>query len=175
MKRLKVVVILILVVVLLAALAAGWVWFTLHWSYSEGERTGYVQKLSKKGWLCKTWEGEIAMVTMPGAIPEKFKFTVRNDAIAAKINAAAGHRVVLHYQQYKFIPSTCFGETEYFIDSVHDVDNSSLPPPSVEQGKLVTPPGGAASAPAASAPASTSSASAPHAAATSAVSAAPAK
>ena len=81
---------------LLGLLAAGWVWFTLHWSYSEGDRTGYVQKLSRKGWLCKTWEGEIAMVTMPGAIPEKFEFTVPDDAIADRINAASGHRVVLH-------------------------------------------------------------------------------
>ena len=167
MKRLNVIASLLLIVILLGGLAAGWVWFTLHWSYSDGERTGYVQKLSRKGWICKTWEGEIAMVTMPGAIPEKFKFTVRSDAIAKEINAAAGHRVVLHYQQYKFIPSTCFGETEYFIDSVRDVDNSSLPPPTVQQGKLVTPPGGAASVPAAAAPAS-----APHAAAVSAVPAA---
>lgn len=168
MKRVKVIAVLLLVIILLAALAAGWVWFTLHWSYSEGERTGYVQKLSKKGWICKTWEGEIAMVTMPGAIPEKFKFTVRSDAIAKQINAAAGHRVVLHYQQYKFIPSTCFGDTEYFIDHVRVVENGGLPPPSVEQGKLVTPPNGA-SAPAAAAPPS-----APRAASAPAARAAPA-
>lgn len=54
---------------LLVLLIVAWTWFTLTWSYSEGERAGYVQKFSKKGWLCKTWEGEIAMVTMPGAIP----------------------------------------------------------------------------------------------------------
>src|SRR5213080_4141975 len=86
-----------------------WIWLTLNWSYSEGERAGYVQKLSSKGWLCKTWEGEIAMVTMPGAIPEKFPFTVRDAAVAGKINDLAGKRVVLSYQQHKFIPSSCFG------------------------------------------------------------------
>jgi hypothetical protein len=142
---------------LAALLAGGWVWLTLHWAYSEGERTGYVQKLSRKGWVCKTWEGEIAMVTMPGAIPEKFEFTVRDEDIAQRINAASGHRVVLHYQQHKFIPSTCFGETEYFIDSVRDVDSGAIPPPSVSQGTLMTPGAQAASQPvaagAASAPA----------------------
>ena len=102
-------------------LATGWVWLTLNWNYSEGERTGYVQKLSRKGWLCKTWEGEIAMVTMPGAIPDKFEFTVRDDAVVAQINALAGKRVVLGYQQHKFIPSGCFGETEYFVISARAI------------------------------------------------------
>ncbi len=154
MKRTKIIAILLSIVVFLGLLAAGWVWLTLHWSYSEGERTGYIQKLSSKGWVCKTWEGEIAMVTMPGAIPEKFEFTVRDDGIAQRINAAAGHRVVLHYQQHKFIPSTCFGETEYFIDSVRDVENDGVPPPSAAQGTLMTPGPQAASQPAAAAPAS---------------------
>ncbi len=128
-----------LVVVLL--LAVGWVWFTLTWSYSEGDRAGYVQKLSKKGWLCKTWEGEIAMVTMPGAIPEKFEFTVRDDAVAEKINALAGKRVVLYYQQHKFIPSSCFGETEYFVGNVREVTETGTPvlAPAVPQGQLQAP------------------------------------
>jgi len=129
------------VLVLIVLLAAGWVWLTLHWSYSEGERAGYVQKLSKKGWVCKTWEGEIVMVTMPGAIPEKFEFTVRDDAIVHEINRQAGNRVVLHYEQHKFIPSSCFGETEYFIDSVRTVSEGpgALPPPAVPQGTLQQP------------------------------------
>lgn len=117
-KLIRLVLIFLAVVVLLAI---GWVWIALHWSYSDGERAGYVQKLSRKGWLCKTWEGEIAMVTMPGAIPEKFEFSVRDDDVAQKINLLAGKRVVLDYRQYKFIPSTCFGETEYFIDGVREV------------------------------------------------------
>jgi hypothetical protein len=98
-----------------------WVWLTLHWSYSEGERAGYVQKLSKKGWLCKTWEGEIAMVSMPGAIPEKFFFTVPDDVLASRINILAGKRVVLNYEQHKFVPSSCFAETEYFVTAVREV------------------------------------------------------
>lgn len=103
---------------------AAWAWLALHWSYSEGERTGYVQKFSHKGWLCKTWEGEVAMVTMPGAIPDKFEFTVSDDAVAERINAMAGRRIVLHYRQHKFIPTTCFGETEYFVSEVRAVAES---------------------------------------------------
>jgi hypothetical protein len=128
-------------IALIFLLAATWVWLTLNWSYSEGDRAGYVQKFSTKGWLCKTWEGEIAMVTMPGAIPEKFQFTVRDDVVAAKINAMAGKRVVLFYQQHKFIPTSCFGETEYFVENAREmVDAPAYPPaPSVSQGQLQAP------------------------------------
>lgn len=127
--------------IILGLLAFGWIWLTLHWSYAEGERTGYVQKLSKKGWLCKTWEGEIVMVTMPGAIPEKFEFTVRDASVVDKINAQAGKRVVLHYEQHKFIPTSCFGDTEYFVDNVRGVTDmpDTLPSPSVPQGRLQEP------------------------------------
>jgi hypothetical protein len=94
----------------------------MHWSYADGERAGYVQKLSRKGWLCKTWEGEMAMVTMPGAIPDKFEFTVRDDAVAAKINQLAGKRVVIMYSQHKLLPTSCSGETEYFVSDIREVE-----------------------------------------------------
>jgi hypothetical protein len=90
-------------------------WFTLTWSFSKGERAGYIQKLSKSGWICKTWEGEMAMVTMPGAIPEKFLFSIRDDEVAKRINQFAGKRVLLVYEQHKGVPTSCFAETEYFV------------------------------------------------------------
>jgi len=126
---------------ILVLLAIGWLWIALQWSYADGERAGYVQKFSNKGWLCKTWEGEIAMVTMPGAIPDKFEFTVRDDAVAQQINALAGKRVVLHYRQHKFIPTTCFGETEYFVDGAREMQDSAppVPPPVSQQGQLSAP------------------------------------
>jgi len=130
------VLILVFAFLLLAVL---WTWLALSWSYSEGERAGYVQKFSSKGWLCKTWEGEIAMVTMPGAIPEKFPFTVRDTAVAGKINALAGKRVVLTYQQHKFIPLPCFGETEYFVNAVREMTDAPLAPPATPQGQLQAP------------------------------------
>lgn len=126
-------------VLLLALLGVGWTWLSLTWSYSEGERAGYVQKFSKKGWLCKTWEGELAMVTMPGAIPEKFEFSVRDEAVAEAINRLAGKRVVLHYRQHKFVPTSCFAETEYFVIGVREIEGAELPPPAVPQGQLLQP------------------------------------
>jgi hypothetical protein len=140
--------------VLLAAV--GWVWLTLNWSYSEGERTGYVQKFSRKGWLCKTWEGEIAMVTMPGAIPDKFEFSVRDDAVAAQINALAGRRVVLSYAQHKFVPTSCFAETEYYVSGARAIDEQPVSPAPVVVAPALTP-GAPAAAPAAT-PASPTSA-----------------
>ena len=108
--------------VLITALVIGYTWLALSWSYSSGERAGYVQKFSQKGWLCKTWEGELAIVSIPGSLPEIFPFTVRDDKIAAEINAVMGKRVSLAYQQHLGIPSTCFGETGYYVDKVHVVE-----------------------------------------------------
>jgi hypothetical protein len=132
--------------VLLAAV--GWVWLTLTWSYSEGERAGYVQKFSRKGWLCKTWEGEIAMVTMPGAIPDKFEFSTRDEAIANQINAMAGKRIVLSYAQHKFIPVSCFGETEYFVTGARALDEQPVSPAPVIVAPPLTVPVAPAAAPA---------------------------
>lgn len=112
----------LLPLVLVAVLGAGYVWLVVTWSYSNGERAGWVQKLSKKGWLCKTWEGELSMVAMPGSMPEKFLFTVHDDALAGKLNQAMGKRVALSYEQHIGIPSTCFGETQYFITAVKVVE-----------------------------------------------------
>ncbi len=106
------------VAVAVIAILMGFTWLTLHWTYSEGERAGYVQKLAKKGWVCKTWEGEMAMITMPGTVAEKFEFTVPDDTTAAKLNTNVGKRMALHYQQHKWLPSSCFGDTEYFITDV---------------------------------------------------------
>jgi hypothetical protein len=105
-------------VVVVSAIIAAYTWGALHWSYSEGERAGFMQKLSKKGWICKTWEGELSLVALPGAAPEKFLFTVRDDAVAAKINQQVGQRVALTYEQHIGLPTTCFGDTEYFVTEV---------------------------------------------------------
>ena len=93
-------------------------WLTLHWSYSDGERAGFLQKFSRKGWVCKTWEGEMALVTLPGTVAEKFAFTVRDDEIAKRLSADIGKRITVHYEQRKWIPTSCFGDTEYFVTSV---------------------------------------------------------
>jgi len=113
---------LILAFVLLpAVLFALYTWATLHFAYARGERAGYVQKISRKGWLCKTWEGELAMTTVPGVAPQIWEFTVWGDATAREIEQTAGHRVALSYQQHRGVPSSCFGETEYFVTGVRRV------------------------------------------------------
>jgi hypothetical protein len=108
--------IIVSIIVLAAALFALYIWTVLNWSYSEGERAGYLQKLSKKGWLCKTWEGEILLSSMPGAIPERFAFTVRDEAVVRQLQSSMGQRVQLSYSQHVGIPTNCFGETSYFVD-----------------------------------------------------------
>jgi hypothetical protein len=115
-KRAKWIIAAIVVVPVLVF--AIYTWSALTFTYSKGERAGYVQKFSKKGWVCKTWEGELAMVSMPGTMSEKFLFTVRDDKVADYINNSLGKRVALSYQQHVGIPTSCFGETEYFVTAV---------------------------------------------------------
>jgi hypothetical protein len=108
-----------LTVVVLAVLGfAGYTWSALHVTYSSGDRAGFVQKFSSKGWLCKTWEGQIAMANLPGTTPEIFNFSVRNDSVAQLIMKSMGQRVDISYEQHRGVPTHCFGETEYFVTAV---------------------------------------------------------
>lgn len=160
---------LLAIVVLVPAMLLGlWAFITLSYTYSSGERAGYVQKLSRKGWLCKTWEGELAMANLPGAMPEVFAFTVRDDAVAERINQSMGQRVSLHYEEHKGVPTSCFGETSYFVTEVRSVEGvpgaapSTLPPgsapptvPGASSGTTspaAAPAGGAVTPPAATPP-----------------------
>jgi len=111
-------IILVGFVAVVIGLAALWTLITLTFSYSDGDRIGYVQKFSHKGWVCRTWEGELAMTPVPGSAPEIFRFTVRDDAVVKRIQAAEGKKVALHYQEKKGVPSSCFGDTRYFINDV---------------------------------------------------------
>jgi hypothetical protein len=97
-------------------------WGAWKFTYSEGERAGYVQKFSKKGWLCKTWEGELAMANLPGAMPEVFAFTVHDASVAEQLNQQMGERVSIHYEQHVGLPTSCFGETSYFVVKVRRVE-----------------------------------------------------
>ena len=90
----------------------------LGWSYSDGERAGILQKFSRKGWVCKTYEGELAMSVVPGVAPTIWEFSVRDDRVVPQLSAAIGRRVVLHYAEHRGVPTNCFGHTDYFVDSV---------------------------------------------------------
>jgi hypothetical protein len=105
-------------IILPILLIALWTTIALNWSYSQGERAGYIQKFSHKGWICKTWEGEIAMVNMPGQAQEKFAFSVRDDSVAREITRHMGGRVSISYEEHPGIPLRCFGETDYFVTGV---------------------------------------------------------
>jgi hypothetical protein len=98
-----------------------WVLAAFAYTYSEGTRTGYVQKLSRKGWICKTWEGELAMTTVPGTAPQIFHFSVRNDSVAKEIEKIEGSQVQLSYEEHRGVPTSCFGETSYFVDGVRGI------------------------------------------------------
>jgi hypothetical protein len=118
---------MILILVVAGLLVAAYIWVMLSWSYSSGERAGWVQKLSNKGYMCKTWEGEMALVSLPGSMPEKFIFTVWDDQTAEKLHAVMGKRVALHYEQHIGLPTSCFGETEYFVTGVKVIEETPAP------------------------------------------------
>jgi len=134
---------LLLFLLIVALLVILYFAVVINWSYSTGERAGWIQKLSNKGWVCKTWEGELALVSLPGSSTvEKFKFTVRDETVAAALTQAMGKRVSLHYEEKVGLPSSCFGETRHYITKLTLASELSLSPGVVVQT-------GAASAPAA--------------------------
>lgn len=121
-RRWKWPVIILLVVVAIPALLFGvWSWIALSYTYSAGERAGYVQKFSDKGWVCKTWEGELSMVNIPGAAQERWAFSVRNDSVAKVVRESMGNKVALAYEEHRGLPTSCFGETSYFVTGVRQV------------------------------------------------------
>jgi hypothetical protein len=142
---------IVVAVVALVVAAALYVLVVASWSYSSGERAGWVQKFSSKGWLCKTWEGEMAMVSMPGTTADKFYFTVWDDEVAERINKMMGKRVSLHYEEKVGIPTSCFGDTRFYVDKVTAVEEIQLAPG--VPTKPAEPAAPAAPAPAAPAPA----------------------
>jgi len=144
-------VLLLLVVVVIGGTAL-WTWLSLSWAYSDGERAGVLQKFARKGWLCKTFEGEIALYygggqyLGPGTSPQMWDFSVRDPAVAVALDKAVGHRVQLHYTEHPGIPSSCFSETRFFVDRVTDEQaapaaEAAAPTtlPDVKPGSTVTP------------------------------------
>jgi hypothetical protein len=137
-----VVAVLLLIIAVLVVLVAGYLAFVLSWSFSDGDRAGVLQKFSRRGWMCKTWEGELAITTVPGVAPVIWSFSVRDDAAAAQLRDAVGQWVILHYREHRGIPTTCFGETSYFVDSVrigHPPALSVQLAPAAEQTAAPTP------------------------------------
>jgi hypothetical protein len=119
---------LIIAAVVAVVAGAAYTWFTLSWSYSEGERAGLLQKFGRKGWLCKTYEGELAQYIVGGVAPQIWYFSVRDEATAEQLRKAVGEKVQLHYTQHRGVPSSCFAETEYFVDGVNAATDQAPKP-----------------------------------------------
>ena len=118
-----------LIIILLVALGAGlWTWFSLSWSYSEGDRAGVLQKFSKKGWLCKTYEGELALYVVGGVAPQIWYFSTRDADLAKQLSGAVGRSIQLHYTEHRGIPSSCFAETPYLAQGFRIVSELGVPP-----------------------------------------------
>jgi hypothetical protein len=108
---------LLILLVLVVLLGALWTWFALSWSYSEGERAGVLQKFSKKGWVCKTYEGELALYVVGGVAPQIWYFSTRDEELAKHLYASVGNQIRLHYSEHRGLPTSCFAETPYFAES----------------------------------------------------------
>jgi len=131
----------LLVAVVLAVLA--WTWFSLSWAYSTGDRGGVLQKFSRKGWLCKTYEGELAMYIVAGVAPQIWKFSVRDPKVADQLGSFVGERVQLRYTEHVGVPTSCFGETSYFVDRVLPAPvpgAATLPSPAATMPATAAPP-----------------------------------
>jgi hypothetical protein len=156
--------VLVMFIVVVIAGIGLWSWLTLSWAYSDGERAGVLQKFSRKGWVCKTQEGEIAQYLVAGISPQMWLFSVRDKTVAAQLDKAVGHRVQLHYTEHPGVPTSCFAETRFFVDRITVTDTDPANPfsqpssgpapalPDVRPGATLPPPPPPASAPQAPAP-----------------------
>jgi hypothetical protein len=109
-------------VALLLGSVALYAFVALSISYSDGDRAGVLQKFSRKGWICKTYEGDLAVAPQPGMAPVIWPFSVRDETLVEKIREAQGKRVVLHYKEHRGVPTDCFGETQYYVDDVRIIE-----------------------------------------------------
>jgi len=114
--------ILLVLLALVVVIGAAWTWFSLSWAYSEGERAGVLQKFSKKGWICKTYEGELALYVVGGVAPQIWYFSTRDEKVAQQLGAAVGNHIRLHYTEHRGVPTSCFAETSYFAESFTRVE-----------------------------------------------------
>lgn len=118
---------ILLAVLILAPIL--WTWFSLSWAYSEGERAGVLQKFSKKGWICKTYEGELALYIVGGVAPQIWYFSTRDEDLARELSQAVGQQIRLHYTEHRGVPTNCFAETSHFAQSFQRIDRLDTVPP----------------------------------------------
>jgi hypothetical protein len=116
---------LILVTLLIAAFL-----FVNYASFSSGYRAGVPIKISHKGVIFKTWEGQLNVGGLTnsgqGAIPTTWEFSIEEDAaeVREKIDQAIseGKRVKLRYKE-KYFRLFWKGDTKYFVYEVEILGN----------------------------------------------------
>ncbi len=97
-------------------------WVALHWDYSNGYRSGTLQKFSQKGWVSKTYEGELWQSVVSNVAPQVWAFSVRDAKVVSQLDSLVGKTVRLHYTEHRGVPTSLFGDTRYFVDSVAAVE-----------------------------------------------------
>ena len=119
----------LIAIVIVLLIPVLWTWFSLSWAYSEGERAGVLQKFSKKGWLCKTYEGELALYVVGGVAPQIWHFSTRDADLAKALSQTVGQQIRLSYTEHRGVPTNCFAETPYFAQSFQRIDRLDVPAP----------------------------------------------
>jgi hypothetical protein len=117
---------LFIIIIVLVALPVAWTFLSLHWAYADGERAGVLQKFARKGWICKTYEGELAQYIVAGVSPQIWYFTVHDEKVLAQMKSLVGQKVQLHYTEHKGLPGTCFGDTSFFVEGVTKLDDKAM-------------------------------------------------
>ena len=115
---------LILLLVLIAGF--GITYLIFNFTYSEGNRAGVLIKFSKKGYVFKTYEGELNIGGL-GNIPNTaqmnqiWDFSVRDNSVADSLMKLEGKKVSLHYREVlkNFVWD---GDTKYFVDGIKQIE-----------------------------------------------------
>lgn len=116
---------IILGILLLAIIGLGVYLWVCNWTYSEGTRAGTLIKMSYKGVLLKTYEGQLNLGGFQtngqdGVVGNIWEFSVWSDDIYKELQNFEGKRVKLHYRQ-KFKAMPWQGKTDYFIFKVESI------------------------------------------------------
>ncbi len=112
-------------IVFLLVLALVITFLVFNFKYSEGSRAGVLMKFSKRGYVFKTYEGElntggVGNIANTAQVNQVWNFSVKEEGFADTLHFYEGKKVILFYQQkIKHLPWQ--GETDYFVNRVQEV------------------------------------------------------
>jgi len=99
-----------------------WFYFRYERPFGEGVKAGTLNYVVYKGYLWKTYEGEVILAgfqNKPNSSLQsnEFTFSIDNEAVAKKLELASGKEVQLHYREYiGTLPWR--GNSKFIVDSV---------------------------------------------------------